>query len=109
MKWQQNRSNHKIVSTERDTFIDNGEVVPTEQDTAHVLNTFFSNIVTNLKIPEYTDYDPLANSRSVSIFKLIVRQKSLCILTMQQVTEILLFIFGFRKGYGKEKEKCSKK
>ena len=39
----------KIVSTGRITLIDNGEVVPTEQDTAHILNTFFSNIVTNLK------------------------------------------------------------
>ena len=45
----------KIVSTERITLIDNGEVVATEQDTANVLNTFFSNIVTNLKIPEYAD------------------------------------------------------
>ena len=30
----------KIVSTERITLIDNGEVVPTEQDTANVLKYF---------------------------------------------------------------------
>ena len=46
----------KIVSTERITLIDNGEVVATEQDTSNVLNTFFSNIVANLKIPEYAEY-----------------------------------------------------
>ena len=40
------------------------------------MNTFFSNIVTNLKVPEYTDYDPLANSKSVSIFKLIARHRN---------------------------------
>ena len=39
----------KIVSTERITLTDNGEVVPTEQDTTHILNTFFSNIANNLK------------------------------------------------------------
>ena len=39
----------KIMSTERITLIDNGEVVANEQDTANVLNTFFSHIVTNLK------------------------------------------------------------
>ena len=41
----------KILSTERITLIDNGEVVPTEQDTTLVLNTLFSNIVTNLSDP----------------------------------------------------------
>ena len=54
----------KIVSTERITLIDNGEVVPTEQDTAHILNTFFSNIVTNFKILDYADYCPVANNIS---------------------------------------------
>ena len=36
----------KIVSLERITLIDNGEVVAAEQDTANVLNTFFFNVVT---------------------------------------------------------------
>ena len=41
------------MSTERITLIDDGEAVQTEQDTVMfwILN-FFSNIVTNLKIPE---------------------------------------------------------
>ena len=55
--------------TERITLIDNGEVVATEQDSANVLNTFFSNIVTNLKISEYADYDPIANNIKRSYFK----------------------------------------
>ena len=47
------------MSTEINTLIDNGDVVATEQ--AYVLNTFFSNVVTNLKIPKYTNYDPIAD------------------------------------------------
>ena len=68
------------MSTERITLIDNGEVVVTEQDAANVLNTFFSNIVTNLKIPEYflkyADYDPIVNNISDPILKVIVRYRN---------------------------------
>ena len=56
--------------------IDNGEVVAIEQDTANVLNTFSSNIVTNLKIPEYADYDPIANNISIPILKAILRYRN---------------------------------
>ena len=66
----------KIVLSERITLIDNGEVVAIEQDTANVLNTFSSNIVTNLKIPEYVDYDPIANNISIPILKAILRYRN---------------------------------
>ena len=75
------------MSTERITLNDNGEVIPTEQDTANVLSVLFFNIVTNLKISEYTDYDPVPNIINDSILKVIVRYS---ILTnrrgMQKVT-----------------------
>ena len=54
----------------------NSEVDTAEQDTAHVLNIFFSNIVANFKIPEYADYDPVANNISDPILKLIVRYRN---------------------------------
>ena len=63
------------MSTETITLIDNGAVVLTEHDTVHALNTFFSNIVTNLKIPEYADYDSIANNLSHPILKIIVRYR----------------------------------
>ena len=66
----------KIVSTETIILITNGEVVLTEQDTAQVLNTFFSTAVTNLKIPEYTEYDPISNNVSDLNLKLILRSKN---------------------------------
>ena len=62
----------KIMSTERITLIDNGDIVSTEQDAAHVLNTFFSNIVTYLEIPEYIDRDPISNNITDLILKLNV-------------------------------------
>ena len=75
------------MSTERITLNDNGDVIPTEQDTANVLSVLFFNIVTNLKISEYTDYDPVPNIINDSILKVIVRYS---ILTnrrgMQKVT-----------------------
>ena len=66
----------KIVSTERITLIDYGEVVVTEPDPANVLNIFFSNAVANLKIPVYADYDPIANSINDPILKVIVRYRN---------------------------------
>ena len=62
--------------TERITLIDNGEVVATEEDTANVSNTFFSNVVTNLKIPEYAGYDPNAKNISHPILKVIARYRN---------------------------------
>ena len=62
--------------TERITLIDNGEVAATEEDTANVSNTFFSNVVTNLKIPEYADYDPIAKNISHPILKVIARYRN---------------------------------
>ena len=62
--------------TEKITVINNGEVVGTEQGTANVLNTFLSNVVTNLKIFQYTDYDPIGSNISDPILKVIVRYRN---------------------------------
>ena len=61
------------MSTERITVINNGEVVGTEQGTA---NAFLSNVVTNLKTSQYTDYDPIGNNISNPILKVIVRYRN---------------------------------
>ena len=75
-----------VRQTKRITLIDNGEVVATEQDNANVLNTFFSNVVNNLKIPQYADYDPIANNISDPILKAIVRYRNHpSILTIREV------------------------
>ena len=52
----------KLVPNEKITLIDNGKIAQTKEDTAHILNIFVSDIVTNLKAPKYTDYDPITNN-----------------------------------------------
>ena len=45
-------------------------------NTPKVLNTFFSNIVSNLNIAEYSNSEPLANNISDSISKCVVKYKN---------------------------------
>ena len=37
---------------------ENGEVVKTEWETAETLHNFFGNVIKNLMIPKYSEYDP---------------------------------------------------
>ena len=48
----------KIVTRDRIHFTENGEVVKTEFETAETLNNFFGNVIKNLMIPKYSEYDP---------------------------------------------------
>ena len=42
----------KVTSTQKITLTENDKIVNNDNDTARVLNTFFSNIVPDLKIPD---------------------------------------------------------
>ena len=42
----------KVTSFRNITLIDNGKIVKSDDNTAKALNTFFSNIVSFLKIPD---------------------------------------------------------
>ena len=48
----------KIVTRDRIHLTENVEVVKTEFETAETLNNFFGNVIKNLMIPEYSEYDP---------------------------------------------------
>ena len=63
-------SGDKTNSTE------NAEHVKTEMKTAEVLNSFFTNIVSNLKIPQYSDFDPIVQSVEDPTLKVIVKYKN---------------------------------
>ena len=52
----------KLISVDKINFTENGEHVITKMKTAEVLNSFFSNIVKNLKIPQYSNFDPIVES-----------------------------------------------
>ena len=47
-----------IVTRERTHLTENGEVDKTELETAETLNNFFGNVIKNLMIPKYSEYDP---------------------------------------------------
>ena len=48
----------KIVTRDRIHMTENGEVVKTELKTAETLNNFFGNVIKNLMIPKYSEFDP---------------------------------------------------
>ena len=45
-------------------------------NTAKILNTFFSNIVSHLNIKEYSKCEPLANNISNSVLKCVVKYRN---------------------------------
>ena len=49
----------KFNARERISLIENGEIVKTEKETAEVFNIFLGNIVKNLNISQYSDFDPM--------------------------------------------------
>ena len=66
----------KIVSDLRNTFIiEENEIVSYDENTAQVLNTFFSNFVGSLSIPEFVTNDTISDNISDPIIKLIVKYR----------------------------------
>ena len=60
---------HKVTSTQKITLVENNKMIKNDNDTARVLNTFFSNIVRDLKIPDYNNCDPIIAKHSGTRFK----------------------------------------
>ena len=52
----------KVTSIQNIALIDNDKIVKDDDDTAGVLNTFFSNIVSDLNITDYNNSDPLVGN-----------------------------------------------
>ena len=77
---------NKITSKEKITLIEKNEIVSNDESTAQVLNTFFSNVVGSLNIPEYFTNNPISYNISDPIIKLIVKYgKHPSILTVREV------------------------
>ena len=47
-------------SSDKNTMIEEDKIIRNDSDTVRVLSTFFSNILSNLIIPQYTKCDPLS-------------------------------------------------
>ena len=53
--------------------VEKGEVLKTDLDTAEVLNTFFGNILKNLEINQYSNFDPVINNVKDPTLRMIQR------------------------------------
>ena len=62
--------------SEKITLVEREKIINEDRANAEILNTFFSNAVKNLKIPEYQETDPLANNISHPIFKPILKYRN---------------------------------
>ena len=66
--------------------IEENEIVSNDENTAQVLNTFFSNIEGSLNIPEFVTNDTISDNISDPIIKLIVKyRKQSSILARREV------------------------
>ena len=62
----------KVTSTQKI----NDKIVKNDNDAARVLNSFFSNIVRDLKIPDYNNCNPMAENIQESVLKAIVKYRN---------------------------------
>ena len=60
----------KITLTEED------EIIESHRNAAQILNTFFSNIVSNLKIAEYANCDPISDNINDPVIKSTVKYRN---------------------------------
>ena len=67
---------NKIVSREKVTLIEEDEIVESDFNTAQILNTFFSIIVSNLKISEYVNRDPISDNINDPVIKSSVKYRN---------------------------------
>ena len=64
------KSNEKII------LVEDNEIINEDKDNAGRLNSSFSNAVKNLKIPEFSETNPLAENISHPIFKAILKYEN---------------------------------
>ena len=60
---------------EQINLVEKGEILKTDLETVEVLNTFFGNIVKNLKINPYSNFDPMINHVKDPTLRAILKYK----------------------------------
>ena len=66
----------KSKSNEKITLVEGDKITSEDKSNAQILNSFFSNAVKNLKIPELKDINPLAENIPHPVFKAILKYKN---------------------------------
>ena len=67
---------NKVTSTQKIILIENYKIVKNENGTARVLDTFFSNILCDPKIPDYNNCNPMAENIQEPVLKAIVKYRN---------------------------------
>ena len=74
------------VYKEQITLIENDKIIPEDSDFPQTLNSFFSSIVTNLKILEYTDNNSNSENITNPTIKVVLKYRNYpSILTLGEV------------------------
>ena len=66
----------KCPSNENVILVEEHEIISKDSEVAEVMNTFFSNIVSNLNIPEYQMNDPVLDNINDPVLKAIAKYKN---------------------------------
>ena len=75
----------KIVTRDRIHLTENGQVIKTELETAETLNNFFGNVIKNLMIPKYSEYDPsIDRVENRTIREILKYRNHPCILAIRE-------------------------
>ena len=66
---------NKVVSNEKTSLVEQDNIAENDKKTATVLDDFFSNIVTNLGIPQYIKGEPVSQNIDDPLMKAIVKYR----------------------------------
>ena len=66
----------KSISGDKINLTENDENAKTEMKTAEIFHSLFSNIAKNLKVPQYSNFDPIAQSVEDPTFNAVVKYKN---------------------------------
>ena len=64
---------NKTISNKKITLVENGNIIRNECDAAKVFNSFFTNVVKNLEIPQYNINDQICKSIQDPLIQAVVR------------------------------------
>ena len=67
---------NKVMSSEKITLVENDDILENDKRTATVFNNFFSNIITNLDIPQYIEEEPISQNIDDPLMKALVKYRN---------------------------------
>ena len=66
---------NNVVHNERITLVEDDKIVENDKNTASILNEFFSNIITTLRIPQYNETEPAIHNIGNALMKGIMKYR----------------------------------